>query len=72
MTRTPRIVIQPVLPGPADAFEASEFRAGERVVLVGAFIPFLKELKRRRQPYLVLERDPAMLKPEVLPFFRRA
>jgi hypothetical protein len=33
-------------------------------LLVGAFIPFLKELKRRRQPYLVLEQNPAALKPD--------
>jgi uncharacterized protein (DUF4213/DUF364 family) len=56
----------------ADAFEASECRAGQQVVLVGAFIPFLKELKRRGLSYLVLERSPAMLKPEELPFYRPA
>ena len=39
-----------LLPG-ADAFDATAIGPGERVVLVGAFIPFLKELKRRRQPY---------------------
>jgi uncharacterized protein (DUF4213/DUF364 family) len=56
----------------ADAFDATEVRPNERVVLVGAFIPFLKELKRRRQPYLVLERGSAMLKPEELAFYRPA
>ena len=60
-----------LLPG-ADAFDASEIRPGERVVVVGAFIPFLKELKRRGQPYLVLERGTAMLKAEELPFYRPA
>ena len=60
-----------LLPG-ADAFAATELRDGERVVLVGAFIPFLKELKRRRQPYLVLERSPAVLKSEELAFYRAA
>lgn len=60
-----------LLPG-ADAFAASVIAPGERVVLVGAFIPFLKELKRRQLPYLVLERSPAMLKPEELPFYRPA
>jgi uncharacterized protein (DUF4213/DUF364 family) len=40
--------------------------------LVGAFIPFLKELKRRRLPYLVLEQNPAALKGEELPFYRPA
>ena len=56
----------------ADAFDATEFRGGDRVVLVGAFIPFLKELKRRRQPFLVLEQNPAALKPEEMPFYRPA
>ncbi len=60
-----------LIPG-ADAFGASDIGAGDRVVLVGAFIPFLKELKRRGQPYLVLERSPAMLKPEELPCYRPA
>ncbi len=60
-----------LLPG-TDAFEATEFHAGDRVVLIGAFIPFLKELKRRRQPYLVLEQNPAALKAEEMPFYRPA
>lgn len=60
-----------LLPG-IDAFEATEFRADNRVVLVGAFVPFLKELKRRKQPYLVLERNPAALKSEEMPFYRAA
>ena len=55
-----------------DAFDATEFHAGDRVVLVGAFIPFLKELKRRQLPYLVLEQNPAALKPEEMPFYRAA
>jgi uncharacterized protein (DUF4213/DUF364 family) len=56
----------------ADAFDASEIREGDRVVLVGAFIPFLKALKRRHQPYLVLEQNPAALKAEEMPFYRPA
>ena len=55
-----------------DAFDATEIRPGDKVVVVGAFVPFLRELKRRRQPFLVLEKDPATLKPEELPFFRPA
>jgi uncharacterized protein len=55
-----------------DAFDATEMRPGENVVVVGAFVPFLRELKRRRQPFLVLEQDPATLKAEELPFFRPA
>ena len=55
-----------------DAFDATEIRKGDRVVVVGAFVPFLKELKRRGQSYLVLEQDPATLKADELPFFRPA
>ena len=60
-----------LLPG-ADAFDATEIGKDAQVVLVGAFIPFLKELKRRGQPYLVLERNPAALKAEEMPFYRPA
>jgi uncharacterized protein (DUF4213/DUF364 family) len=55
-----------------DAFDATEIRPGDKVVVVGAFVPFLRQLKRRHQPFLVLEQDPATLKPEELPFFRPA
>jgi uncharacterized protein (DUF4213/DUF364 family) len=61
-----------ILRGGADAFDAAEIRPGERVVVVGAFVPFLKELKRRGQSFLVLEQDAATLKLEELPFFRPA
>jgi uncharacterized protein (DUF4213/DUF364 family) len=60
-----------LLPG-TDAFDANRLHDGDRLVLVGAFIPFLKELKRRNQPYLVLEQNPAALKPEEMPFYRPA
>jgi uncharacterized protein len=56
----------------ADAFDATEICAGDKVVVVGAFVPFLRELKRRRQPFVVLEQDAATLKPDELPFFRPA
>jgi uncharacterized protein (DUF4213/DUF364 family) len=55
-----------------DAFDATEIRSGDRVVVVGAFVPFLKELKQRRHSFLVLEQDPATLKPDELAFFRAA
>jgi uncharacterized protein len=55
-----------------DAFDATEIRPGDKVVVVGAFVPFLKALKARRQPFLVLEQDPATLKADELPFFRPA
>jgi len=55
-----------------DAFDATQIHKDDRVVLVGAFIPFLKQLKRRHQPYLVLEQNPAALKAEEMPFYRPA
>ena len=55
-----------------DAVDATDLRPGDNVVVVGAFVPFLRELKRRRQFFLVLEQDPATLKAEELPFFRLA
>jgi uncharacterized protein len=55
-----------------DAFDATDIRPGDTVVVVGAFVPFLKELKRRGHSFLVLEQDPATLKPDELPFFRPA
>ena len=55
-----------------DAFDATEIRTGDKVVVVGAFVPFLKELKRRGQAFLVLEQDSATLKADELPFFRPA
>lgn len=55
-----------------DAFDAARIGPGQLVVVVGAFVPFLRELKRRGQPYLVLEQDPATLKEDEMPFFRSA
>src|SRR5437899_9305418 len=55
-----------------DAFDATEMRPADKVVVVGAFVPFLRELKRRRQPFLVLEQNPATLKADEMPFFRPA
>jgi uncharacterized protein (DUF4213/DUF364 family) len=55
-----------------DAFDANDFHPEDRTVVVGAFVPFLKELKRRRQPFLVLEKDPDTLKAEEMPFYRPA
>ena len=55
-----------------DAFDANSFRPDDQTVVVGAFVPFLKELKRRKQPFLVLEKDPETLKAEEMPFYRPA
>ena len=55
-----------------DAYDAAGIQPGENVVVVGAFVPFLKSLKRARQQFTVLEIDPATLKPDELPYFRPA
>jgi uncharacterized protein (DUF4213/DUF364 family) len=55
-----------------DAYDAAGVRPGEHVVVVGAFVPFLKALKRAQQRFTVLEMDPATLKPDELLHFRPA
>ncbi|MDE2581325.1 MAG: DUF364 domain-containing protein [Rhodospirillales bacterium] len=55
-----------------DAYDAAAIRPGEHVVVVGAFVPFLKALKQAGQRWTVLENDPATLKPDELPHFRPA
>ncbi|TAK47331.1 MAG: Fis family transcriptional regulator [Xanthobacteraceae bacterium] len=55
-----------------DAFDAANIRPGQLVVVVGAFAPFLRELRKRGQPFFVLEQDPETLKPEEMPFYRPA
>lgn len=55
-----------------DAFDAADIRPGQFVVVVGAFVPFLRELKKRGQPFVVLEKDPETLKPDEMPFYRPA
>ena len=55
-----------------DAYDAANIQPGEHVVVVGAFVPFLKALKRAGQPFTVLEMDAATLKPDELAYFRPA
>ena len=55
-----------------DAYDAANIQPGENVVVVGAFVPFLKALKHAAQPFTVLEMDAATLKPDELAYFRPA
>ena len=55
-----------------DAYDAAEIRPGDHVVVVGAFVPFLKALKRAGQRFTVLEMDPATLRADELPYSRPA
>ena len=52
-----------------DAFDALSIPPGARVALVGAFPPYMRELRRRGQPFHVLEMDPATLRPEEMQFY---
>ena len=51
-----------------DAYDAADIQSGEHVVVVGAFVPFLKALKRSGHSSL-LEMDAATLKPDELAAF---
>jgi len=65
---TPDVTLQ----SGVDAYDAANIQPGEHVVVVGAFVPFLKALKRARQPFTVLEMDAGTLKPDELAHFRPA
>ena len=51
-----------------DAFDALRIGPLDQVVLVGAFPPYLRELRKRAQPFRVLELDLSTLKAEELLF----
>jgi uncharacterized protein (DUF4213/DUF364 family) len=55
-----------------DAFDAAEVQTHETAVVVGAFVPFLRELRKIGARHFVLEKDPATLKPHEMPYFREA
>ena len=65
---TPDVTLQ----SGVNAYDAANIQPGEHVVVVGAFVPFLKALKRARQPFTVLEMDAGTLKPDELAHFRPA
>lgn len=52
-----------------DAFDALDLGEGCRVALVGAFPPYMRELRKRGLAFSVLERDPSTLRPEELPHY---
>jgi len=53
-----------------DALEAIELSVVSKIVLVGAFVPFIRQLKTWNRDFIVLERDPQALKGEELKYFR--
>lgn len=56
----------------AEAFDLAAIAPGEHVVLVGAFGPFIKALKKAGQPFTILEKDAATLRPDEMRFYRPA
>jgi uncharacterized protein len=39
------------------------------VVVIGALVPYIRMLRKRGQPFTILEKDPRVLKPEEMPFY---
>ncbi|MGB3393471.1 MAG: DUF364 domain-containing protein [Stenotrophomonas sp.] len=56
----------------SDAFDAIGLQPGAQVALVGAFPPYMRYLRKRGQPFHVLEMDPGTLKPDELPYYQPA
>lgn len=55
-----------------DALTALAIKPHQQVVLVGGFAPYLREFMGSGQPFTVLELNPAVLKPEEMPFYAPA
>ncbi len=60
------------LEGDGDAFDAIGLQPADQVALVGAFPPYMRYMRKRGQPFHVLEMDPGTLKPEELPYYQPA
>lgn len=55
-----------------DALDAIDVPRNAHVVIVGAFVPVIKAMKARGQSFRILEKDPATLKADEMPFFAPA
>jgi len=55
-----------------DAIDGIDVADDDHVVVVGALEPYLRWLKARGKPFVVLEMDTAALKADELPFYRHA
>jgi uncharacterized protein (DUF4213/DUF364 family) len=53
-----------------DALEAAEIGRDDRVAMVGAFVPFIKNLRGRVADLAVIDKHREALKPDELPFWR--
>lgn len=61
-----------LLEGDGDAFDAIQLWPDDKVALVGAFPPYMRHLRKRNQPFHVLEMDPSTLKPDEMPYYQPA
>lgn len=55
-----------------DALDAVNVASDAHVVIVGAFVPVIKAMKARHQSFRILEKDPATLKADEMPFYAPA
>ena len=55
-----------------DALDAVDVPRDAHVVIVGAFVPVIKAMKARGQSFRILEKDPAALKADEMPFYAPA
>ena len=55
-----------------DAFDQAQVGPDDRVVLVGAFPPLIRLLKRRGKPFRILEKNSSALKADEMDFYRPA
>lgn len=53
-----------------DAIEAIDFTQAKAITMVGAFVPFIRQLKALEKDFIILEREPRALKEDELKYFR--
>ena len=55
-----------------DAIEEIDFTQAKAITMVGAFVPFIRQLKALEKDFVVLEKEPRALKGDELRYFRPA
>jgi uncharacterized protein (DUF4213/DUF364 family) len=53
-----------------DGFDLLEIQPGETVTLIGAFGPYIRRLKRMKNPFLVVERNAQTIRPDEMNYFK--
>lgn len=52
-----------------DAFKAIDIKKNQRIALVGAFTPYIRELKSMGNPFYIIEKDPNTLRSDELKYY---